>query len=80
MKHNKLLACLPILVATLAAPGTFAGVNCPTDLSIHCGKTPSAVIANSGRLWTTFVQGQHVYVSYSDDCSYRCKTTPKPPK
>ena len=62
-----LLACLPILIATLTAPATFAGTNCPADLSIHCGETPSAVFASSGRLWTTFVQGQHVYVSYSDN-------------
>jgi hypothetical protein len=71
MKRHTLLACLPILVATLvaalAAPASFAEANCPTDLSIHCGETPSAIFASSGRLWTTFVQDQHVYVSYSDN-------------
>ena len=67
MKLNKLLVCLIALVACLAGPGAFADQNCPAEVSVHCGKTPSTVIANNGRQWTTFVQGQHVYVSYSDD-------------
>lgn len=36
-------------------------------VSIHCGATPSATFDQSGRLWVTFVQDEHVYVSYSDD-------------
>ncbi|MFT4712313.1 MAG: hypothetical protein ACI8W1_000791 [Candidatus Azotimanducaceae bacterium] len=35
--------------------------------SVHCGSTPSATFDQNGRLWVTYVQDQHVYVSHSDD-------------
>ncbi|MEX0963933.1 MAG: sialidase family protein [Pseudohongiellaceae bacterium] len=37
------------------------------SVSIHCGSAPSATFDDNGRLWVTYVQNQHVYVSYSDD-------------
>ncbi len=42
-------------------------VDCETNTSIHCGSAPSAVFDSDGRLWTTFVQNEQVFVSYSDD-------------
>lgn len=36
-------------------------------VSIHCGSAPSATFDDHGRLWVTYVQDQHVYVSHSDD-------------
>lgn len=36
-------------------------------ISVHCGGAPSAAMDAKGRLWVTFVQDRHVYVSYSDD-------------
>jgi len=36
-------------------------------ISVHCGGAPSAAVDAKGRLWVTFVQDKHVYVSYSDD-------------
>ena len=36
-------------------------------VSIHCGKTPTSTFDQHGRLWTSFVQGQFVYLSFSDD-------------
>ncbi len=41
--------------------------DCEQSVSIHCGGAPSATFDASGRLWVTFVQNEHVYVSYSDD-------------
>ncbi len=36
-------------------------------ISVHCGGAPSATVDADGRLWVTFVQNKHVYVTYSDD-------------
>ena len=36
-------------------------------VSVHCGSAPSATFDSQDRLWVTFVQDQHVYVSRSDD-------------
>jgi hypothetical protein len=38
-----------------------------SQVSIHCGAAPSATFDKNGRLWVTYVQKQHVYVSHSDD-------------
>ena len=35
--------------------------------SLSCGKAPSAVFDAKGKLWLTWVYGEHVYVNYSDD-------------
>jgi len=67
LESRKILAYLLIVVAPGLSTGSHAETDCSTDVSIHCGKTPSATFASDGRLWATFVQGQHVYVSYSDN-------------
>jgi len=36
-------------------------------LSVHCGRTPTSAFDNNGRLWVTYVVGEHVYLSNSDD-------------
>ena len=36
-------------------------------ISVHCGGAPSAVFGDDGKLWVTFVQDMHVYVSSSSD-------------
>src|SRR5690606_37608739 len=36
-------------------------------ISVHCGGAPSAVFDDGGKLWVTFVQDMHVYVSNSSD-------------
>lgn len=38
-----------------------------TSVSVHCGRAPSATVDNSGKVWVTFVQDKHVYVSNSLD-------------
>lgn len=38
-----------------------------SQLSVHCGATPSATFDQEGRLWIAYVQDQTVYVSHSDD-------------
>jgi len=67
LESHKILAYLLIVVVSGLSTGSHAGTDCSIDVSIACGKTPSATFAGDGRLWATFVQGQHVYVSYSDD-------------
>ena len=54
------------LAAFLLTTTVQAAADCDSQPSIHCGSTPSATLAE-GRLWTAFVQDQHVYVSSSDD-------------
>ncbi|NNE39166.1 MAG: exo-alpha-sialidase [Gammaproteobacteria bacterium] len=39
--------------------------------SVHCGRTPTTTIDNNGRLWSAYVVGEHVYMSYSDDMGRR---------
>ncbi len=58
-------AVVTVLPILLSAP-LQAAVNCDSQASVHCGATPNATLAE-GRLWTAFVQDQHVYVSSSDD-------------
>ena len=45
--------------------------NCKTELSVHCGKTPNAVVGRVGdggeKLWVVFAQNDHVYLSTSAD-------------
>lgn len=54
--------------APSAADGCGAAVEGETSpISIHCGATPSATFDQKGRLWVTYVQDEHVYVSHSDD-------------
>jgi hypothetical protein len=54
------------LAPLLSSAPAQAAVACDSQPSIHCGATPSAILAE-GRLWTAFVQDQYVYVSSSDD-------------
>lgn len=44
------------------------------EISIHCGAAPTSVFDNNGRLWTTFINQQHVYISYSDDIGKQYST------
>jgi len=67
LEQKKILACLSIAAVNMMSPASVAGTNCNTEVSVHCGKTPSATFASEGRLWATFVQGKYVYVSYSDN-------------
>jgi len=46
-------------------------------ISAHCGKTPTSIFDNTGKLWTTFVHGQHVYVSHSTDLGKHFSTAVK---
>ena len=58
-----------IALLLIASTSTAASNDCDetNPLSIHCGDAPSATFDGNGRLWVTFVQDQHVYVSHSDD-------------
>ncbi|MEX0902850.1 MAG: sialidase family protein [Pseudohongiellaceae bacterium] len=40
-------------------------------ISVHCGGAPSATLDENGRLWVTFVQDEHVYISQSHDRGQR---------
>ncbi len=40
---------------------------CDGQLSIHCGKTPSAVFDDQGKLLAVFVKGTHIYFTSSSD-------------
>ena len=57
------------LVLVLVGPA-FAGPDCELDEatpSVHCGRTPTAVFDNEGRLWLAFEFGGRVYVSTAGD-------------
>jgi len=43
------------------------GSICDGEMSIHCGKTPSAVFDNKGRLLAVFEKDRHVYFTMSRD-------------
>ncbi len=36
-------------------------------ISVHCGRTPTTAYDPDGRLWVSYVVGEHVYVAWSDD-------------
>ena len=59
----QIITALGLLLPVLA---TAAPRDCD-QISVHCGQTPSAAFASDGRLWLSFVQGPHVYVTHSDD-------------
>ena len=42
-------------------------VDCQREISLHCGKTPSALIDNRARLWVVFEQADRIYISQSED-------------
>jgi len=58
---------LSITSTSIATANDCNETNPSNSVSIHCGDSPSATFDNNGRLWTVFVQDQHVYVSHSDD-------------
>lgn len=66
-----LLTLVTVLVAATGHASTIAGepkaAICQKTISIHCGKTPSAILSQDGRLWVAFVQGQYVYVANSEN-------------
>lgn len=64
LKACWLFTALSWLLPVLA---TAAPRDCDHQISVHCGQTPSAAFASDGRLWLSFVQGSHVYVTHSDD-------------
>ena len=83
-----LLALVTVLGAHMGYASSTAGepngTACQKTISIHCGKTPSAVFSQDGRLWVAFVQGQYVYVVNSDNMGVdfstpvRANTVPEP--
>ncbi len=68
-------ALLSVSLLLLLATPAAAAANCEAGVdqqshaiaSIRCGRAPSATFDDAGRLWTAFVQNQHIYVSHSDD-------------
>lgn len=69
---SKGTVCAVVFLLLGAGQMTFAmGCERPSGgdpvVSVHCGAAPSATFDDNGRLWVTFVQDQHVYVSYSDN-------------
>lgn len=73
----RLLAGALVVTVIVACVHT---VDTPTDLSgtevacrfspatvVHCGRTPTTGFDAEGRLWASYVVGEHVYVSRSDD-------------
>ncbi len=74
LKIRTLTAFTMLLAAATALPTALAAAandcdaaNDSSSVSVHCGSAPSATFDSDGRLWVTFVQDQHVYVSHSDD-------------
>ncbi len=70
-KFNSMLVTALIFgafsVSGSAAAAAAAACADTQEISVHCGEAPSATLDANDRLWVTFVQDQHVYVSTSDD-------------
>lgn len=69
---NYLRKCITVaaLLVTTSIPALASDCGATQDaqpISVHCGSAPSATFDSEGKLWVTFVQDQHVYVSHSDD-------------
>ena len=81
--YKKLLSLL-MLYAALMSPGLYADCDSSgaarEEVSVHCGKTPSATFDDHGNLWIAFVQNEFVYVSQSQDRGKSCLlyTSPSP--
>jgi hypothetical protein len=57
-----------LLLLIVLLPGAArASDNCEAEVSIDCGSAPSVAFSSRGSLWAAFVQGQHVYITRSDD-------------
>ena len=56
-----------LLLSTTAVSANECDTSAQGLTSVDCGATPSATFDQNGRLWLTYVQDQHVYVSHSDD-------------
>ncbi|MFT7130445.1 MAG: hypothetical protein ACI89U_002568 [Gammaproteobacteria bacterium] len=69
----RLIYTIIVSMMLLSLP-VFAERDC-SEVSIDCGKTPSVIFDDTDRLWAIFVQGSHVYVTYSDDAG-RAFSTP----
>jgi hypothetical protein len=82
--HNyRLEVALLLLIGFLFSPTSNASCTNGT-VSPHCGRTPTSIFDDEGRLWAAFVVGQHVYVSHSSDLgkhfSIPVKVNPLPQK
>lgn len=66
-------ALLAVLTLALAFGGSAsAGPYCDSEdaaSSVHCGRTPTAVFDDEGKLWVAFEFGGRVYVSTAEDDS-----------
>jgi hypothetical protein len=74
LKTFKIITALGLLLSRLA---TAAAPDCDQQISVHCGQTPSVAFTSDGRLWLSFVQGSHVYVTHSDDLARNFSTAVK---
>lgn len=60
------LQALALLIPVLCVAAN-PSVDCERQISVHCGKAPSAAFDSQGSLWLSFVQGEFVYVQSSVD-------------
>ena len=69
LRSSNILASMLItlLISIFAAPLSAEACLDSSDISIHCGSTPSASFDDNGVLWVAFVQDEFVYVSHSSD-------------
>ncbi|MBV1878427.1 MAG: glycoside hydrolase [Pseudomonadales bacterium] len=61
----RLFVALLTGLAMLASP--VFGQTCKDNISVHCGKTPSAIVTQQGQLLVVFEQQGHIYLSRSTD-------------
>jgi len=59
-----LVLALAMSATASASPDCDSG---DTPPSVHCGRTPTAVFDNEGKLWIAFEYGGRVYVSMAED-------------
>jgi len=70
LPRNRVLLGAALMLLVLGRIGSVsAEVDCAdvSQVSVHCGQTPSAHYDSDGRLWVVFAQQRHAYVVHSDD-------------
>ena len=74
--NNRLDVAVLLLIGFLFSLPSYASC-IKGAISPHCGKTPTSIFDDTGKLWTAFVHQQHVYVNHSSDLGKHFSTPVK---
>jgi len=74
--NNRLDVAVLLLIGFLFSLPSYASC-IKGAISPHCGKTPTSIFDDTGKLWTALVHQQHVYVSHSSNLGKHFSTPVK---